>query len=232
MGATAARVLRDLRDDIIDGTLAQGARLTEHSLCARYAVSRVPVREALRTLAAEGFVEHRPHLGATVATISGDEAEDLYAVRTTIEEVTARRCAVAVRGGDGRPVVELSEIVDAGLVALAAGRAADLPALNTRVHLTMAERSGSASMLSLLRQVADRIQWIYATTVSEQGERSWIEHRGIVAAVAAGDEAAAAALARAHIANSRRGFRETRQPDVTSVYLSPTATSPGAATSA
>lgn len=218
MGGTASRVLRDLRRDILSGTLPQGTRLTEYSLCARYEVSRVPVREALRTLAAEGLVAHRPNLGATVATISHDDAEDLYAVRTTIEEITARRCAVLVRDGGRSPaaraeadhlVGELTAIVDTGLAALAVGRAAELPELNTRFHLRMADLSGTASLSSLLRQVADRIQWIYAANVTVQGERSWTEHRGIVAAIATGDETSAAALAAAHIANSRRGFRET-----------------------
>ncbi|WP_219413026.1 GntR family transcriptional regulator [Pseudonocardia nigra] len=213
MSGAAGRVLRALRRDILSGELEQGMRLTETSLCTRYEVSRVPVREAIRTLAAEGFVAVRPNLGATVATISADDADDLYAVRCTIEEITARRCAALVAasatGADGL-VSRLDEIVETGLAAVAAGRAGELPVLNTRFHLTMAELSGSASLLSLFRQVADRIQWIYATNVSVQGRRSWTEHRGIVDAIAAADEAAAARRAREHIANSRQGFLSAR----------------------
>ncbi|TQM09167.1 GntR family transcriptional regulator [Pseudonocardia kunmingensis] len=211
MSGAAGRVLRELRGDILRGALAQGTRLTESSLCGRYDVSRVPVREALRTLAAEGFVDVRPGSGATVATISTDDAADLYAVRCTIEEITARRCAarVAAGGADGL-VARLDEIVTAGLAAVRAGEPADLPALNTRFHLTMARESGSASLLSLFRQVADRIQWIYAANVDVQGERSWTEHRGILAAISAGDETVAAERAGEHIANSRRAFLETR----------------------
>jgi DNA-binding GntR family transcriptional regulator len=209
MTGAAGRVLRALRQDILSGALPQATRLTETSLCGRYDVSRVPVREALRTLAAEGFVDVRPNSGATVATISTDDADDLYAVRCTIEEITARRCAALVSGAADeadRMVGRLDEIVSAGLAAVQAGDTADLPALNTRFHLTIAQLSGSASLLSLLRQVADRIQWIYASNVTVQGERSWTEHRGIVDAVAAGDEDAAATLARAHIVSSRRWF--------------------------
>jgi DNA-binding GntR family transcriptional regulator len=213
MSGAAGRVLRALRHDILVGALPQGMRLTETSMCGRYDVSRVPVREALRTLAAEGFVDVRPNHGATVATIAADDAHDLYAVRCTIEEITARRCAAQVAcpsPGADRLVERLNGIVATGLAAVEAGRAADLPELNTRFHLTMAELSGAASMLSLLRQVADRIQWIYASNVSVQGERSWTEHRGIVAAIAAGDETTAGRLACEHIVNSRRGFLAAR----------------------
>lgn len=223
MSATAGRVLRDLRHDILSGALPQGMRLTEPNLSSRYGVSRVPVREALRTLAAEGFVDMRPYLGATVASMPADEADDLYAVRGTIEEITARRCALLMAGAGQRPVEDrsdadrllgrLNDIVETGLAAVAAGRAAELPDLNTRFHLTMAEMSGSVSLLSLLRQVADRIQWIYASNVSVQGGRSWTEHRGIVDAIGAGDELTATALVREHIANSRRGFLSTAESD-------------------
>jgi DNA-binding GntR family transcriptional regulator len=202
-GGAAGRVLRALRGEILSGALPQGARLTEASLCTRYAVSRVPVREALRTLAAEGFVHIRPNSGATVATISPDDVADLYAVRCTIEEITARRCAAR---RDDELIAQLAEIVATGLAALGAGDTAGLPALNTRFHLALARGSGSGSLLALYRQVADRIQWIYAANVDVQGERSWTEHRGILEAIAAGDEATAAARAAAHIANSRRGF--------------------------
>jgi len=213
MSGAAGRVLRELRGDILRGALPQGARLTEASLCLRYDVSRVPVREALRTLAAEGFVDVRPGSGATVATITTDDADDLYAVRCTIEEITARRCAARVRAGDADGLVaRLDEIVTAGLAAVHAGDPADLPGLNTRFHLTMARESGSASLLSLFRQVADRIQWVYAANVDVQGERSWTEHQGILEAIAAGDGAGAAAKAGEHIANSRSGFLETRPP--------------------
>jgi DNA-binding GntR family transcriptional regulator len=209
VSSAADRVLSALRHDILSGALAPGWRLTEASLCARYDVSRVPVREALRALAADGLVDVRPHAGATVAVISADEADDLYAVRATIEEITLRRCALRVREAPAAVsagLEHLREVVATGLAAVELRRTEELPALNTRFHLGVAELSGSTSMLALLRQVADRIQWIYSTNVSAQGWRSWVEHRGMVDAIAAGDEERAGVLARQHITNSRTGF--------------------------
>lgn len=203
----ARRVLAALRSDIVTGVLAQGERLTEARLCERYRVSRVPVREALRTLAVQGFVEVRPNQGATVATIDDADAEDLFAVRGTIEEIAAARCAARVAGGEDAVVDLLGRLVAEGEAELASGRTEQLPELNTRFHLAIAEHSGSASLPSLLRHVSDRIEWIYAMGVSVAGPRSWAEHRAILAAIAAGDPASAGALARAHVERAERHHR-------------------------
>ncbi|WP_369055998.1 GntR family transcriptional regulator [Kineococcus terrestris] len=208
MGASAERVTAALRRDVLAGDLPPGARLTEASLVERYGTSRVPVREALRALAGEGFVELRPNAGARVADVPVDDLADLYAVRVVVEEITAGRCARRVADGDADGVVEeLTAIVDAGFAALADGRAADGAELNTRFHDAVARLSRSPSMAMVLRRVAERIQWAYTTTVPQQGQRAWTEHRRIVAAIAGGDEAGAADLMRRHVENSRRAFR-------------------------
>ena len=77
----AQAVCTAIRDDIVSGVLAPGSRLTEDILAARYGVSRVPVREALRTLQSEGFVTTRHHAGACVAEPTEQEAADLLDMR-------------------------------------------------------------------------------------------------------------------------------------------------------
>lgn len=216
-GATdgkSRRVLDALRSDIVTGGLTQGERLTEASLCERYRVSRVPVREALRTLAVQGFVEIRPNQGASVAVIGDDDAADLFAVRTTLEGLTAARCARRVAHGDSTVAQLLWTVVAEGEAELAARRADRLPELNTRFHRTLAEGSGSASLIALFGQVSDRIEWIYAVSVAEHGVRSWSEHRAITAAVEAGEDAAAGLLTRAHIDRARSNYlpRPLRAP--------------------
>ena len=62
-----------------------------------------------------------------------------------------------------------------------------LPPLNTEFHLSLATFSGNTSMLSLLRQVAAKIEWLYAMDVDVRGEHSWAEHREIADAVRAGE---------------------------------------------
>ncbi|WP_432562557.1 GntR family transcriptional regulator [Kineococcus sp. SYSU DK003] len=207
MGASAERVTEHLRQDVLGGFFPPGTRLTEASLVERYGTSRVPVREALRALAGEGFVDLRPNAGARVAEVPVDDLADLYAVRCVVEEITASRCARRVADGADGLVGELTQIVDAGFAALEAGDPVLGAELNTRFHSGIARLSGAQSMAMVLRRVSERIQWAYATTVPQQGQRAWTEHRRIVAAIATGDEAKAGREMLKHVQTSGRSFR-------------------------
>lgn len=204
-----------IRRDIISGVLAPGAKITEAALAARYGSSRVPVREALRALAAEGFVESRPYAGSRVARLEPEEAGDLFDVREAVEGATARRAAdrAARQAASGSPEPDwwdtrrrLGEILAAGDAAAAAGRLAELPELNLGFHRGIAELAGSPSLQALLAQLAGKIEWLYASDVGFRGRDSWAEHRPILAAVDAGSAAAAEELMRAHIQRSRQSF--------------------------
>lgn len=211
MSRRADQVLHSLRHDIVAGTYPAGSRLTESSLCAAYGVSRVPVREALKQLEVEGFVTSRAYAGVTVARMHADEAVDLFTVRQTIEQLTVKRCAQRFRRSPSDPEVlafaeRIDELVTAGCGALDEPGRADLPPLNTEFHLSLAEFSANPSLLSLLRQVSSKIEWLYAMDVHVRGEHSWAEHREIVAAVRAGDAAGAGRLMRQHVQNSLDGY--------------------------
>jgi DNA-binding GntR family transcriptional regulator len=215
--AAPQRVLESIRHDIIFGSLLPGVRVTEAALAAKYGVSRVPVREALRALEAEGFVESRPYAGSTVAEIPLDDAEDLFAVRRVIEATIARRAAkrASEQFAAGVPDDEwwtarrtLAEVLDAGDRAVAADAVADLPELNMRFHLGVAELGGSASLTALLRQISGKIEWLYAADVDNRGKQSWGEHRLILAAIDAGNGPEAERLMDGHVATSHQGYME------------------------
>ena len=93
MRIPAHSVCTAIRDDIVAGVYERGGRLTEELLARRYGVSRVPVREALRTLEAEGFVVTRRHAGACVAEPTEQEAADLLEMRMLLEPLGAARAA-------------------------------------------------------------------------------------------------------------------------------------------
>ena len=218
------RVLDAIRRDIILGALRPGARVTEAALSTAYGVSRVPVREALRALEAEGFVESRPYAGSTVAEIPLDDAEDLFAVRGIIESTIARRAARrAATHSAGQPPGRgwwearrtLAGVLDDGDRAVAADALADLPELNNRFHLGVASLSGSASLAALLRQISGKIEWLYAADVDSRGRHSWGEHRLILGAIDAGDEAEAERLMAGHVLSSQRGYLERFTPGPT-----------------
>lgn len=211
MSRLADEVLRRVRAGVVDGTYPPGSRLTEAALCRDFDVSRVPVREALKKLEAEGFVTSRAYAGMSVARMRPDDAADLFAVRRTIEEATTRRCALRFARSPEAPDVRaygrvLTELVEAGSSALDGPDRHELPPLNTRFHLSIAEFSQSDSMLTLLHQVAAKIEWLYALDVDVRGEHSWAEHAGIAECVTRGQVDEAVTLMRRHIDNSMEGF--------------------------
>ena len=81
------QVIDELRGIITRGELAEGKRVPEAALCERLGVSRTPLREALKVLAAEGFVELRPNRGAVVVPIDGDAVAALFELKGAIEHM-------------------------------------------------------------------------------------------------------------------------------------------------
>ncbi len=204
-----------IRRDIIAGVLTPGARVTEASLAQRYDVSRVPVREALRGLESEGFIDSRPHVGSRVAAIPVHDADDLFAVREALEVSTARsaaRRAAALYSGDESPEDwwrlrrQIAGLLDAGDAHVAAGDLDPLVGINDQIHIAIAELSGSATLTRLLRQLSWKIEWLYAADMQSRGKRLWPDHRVIVGAIDAGDGERAAALMAAHVRESRIGY--------------------------
>ena len=85
-------IVESLRRAIIEGQLRPGESLRQENLAKHFAVSRIPVREALRQLESEGWVELQPNRGARVTTLSAEEVREIYEIRASLE-VTALRLA-------------------------------------------------------------------------------------------------------------------------------------------
>ncbi|WP_235929049.1 GntR family transcriptional regulator [Marisediminicola senii] len=205
-----------IRRDIISGVLQPGTRVTEASLSKTHGVSRVPVREALHALEAEGFVESRANVGSSVAAIPVDDADDLFAVREALEVATARRAAARAAAhfsADAPPPDEwwrirriLAAILDDGDAAVERDDLDPLVDLNNRFHLGIADLSGSPSLGVLLRQLSGKIEWLYASDMESRGKKLWPEHRVILSAIDAGDVDRAGELMRWHVRQSRIGY--------------------------
>lgn len=209
-----------IRDDIISGTCPPGSRLTEELLARRYGVSRVPVREALRTLESEGFVTTRRHAGACVAQPSEKEAADLLDIRALLEPLGAARAAQ--RRTEGHLKV-LRGLVRLGQERARCGRLGELRSLGDWFHETLAQASGSPSLAGMLVQLRRKTAWVYAVDPARQSAQaapgtagadpslraveSWAEHGAIVDAVARGDADRARALAAAHTERSLAEYR-------------------------
>src|SRR2546427_1782317 len=87
-------LIEAIRDRIIHGALEPGQRLTEEWLAAEFGVSRIPVREAIRTLASEGFVRSERYGGTFVTELNADMVHDLLDVRAILEPLAAAQAAM------------------------------------------------------------------------------------------------------------------------------------------
>ncbi|MEU7861663.1 GntR family transcriptional regulator [Nonomuraea sp. NPDC049141] len=197
------QVTAEIRRLIISGELAQGERLVEDRLAARLGVSRNPVRESIRVLAAEGFVLVIPRIGATVARLSPAEAEELFDVRMAIEGLAAR---LAARKRTPETAARLRKVLDSAKEAVEGGRLERVADLNTAFHLAVGEVAGNSYLNLMMAPMLLRAQWVFRQTAAVRGPHSWSEHLSLCEAIAAGDEDEAQARAVAHVAAARRSF--------------------------
>lgn len=190
-----------LRQHIFDGVLPAGERLTEARLSRQMGVSRIPVREALRTLAAEGLVEMTPRRGASVARFSPTSARDLIRVHATLEGLAAR---LAAESCDDAARALLRQLLADGRQAHDDGALEALADVNQRVHRLLGELAANTVLDELMRLLHDRTATLFAPRDPQRAQHSWREHAQIVEAVINGDAELAALLASHHIHSAAR----------------------------
>ena len=108
-GVTGSRVADELRTDILHGAYPPGTRLRQEELARQYGASRLPIREALRILEAEGLITTVANAGAWIASLSLDECAELYQVRERIEPLLLRYSMLHLTSADIDRLGELAE---------------------------------------------------------------------------------------------------------------------------
>ncbi|WP_280235942.1 GntR family transcriptional regulator [Nocardia cyriacigeorgica] len=192
------RVTRLLRDQIVDGIRAPGAKLVERDLATELGVSRLPVRDALKTLVAEGLVTPRPRSWAVVREFSATDIADLLEVRAAFEVLAFGLAAQrATRAG----LDELRRDLDSEWAAAHAGDAVGARRAAADFHETVIRLAGNDLLGELERTLRSRMRWLLGrhddlTTVAH-------EHEQLYQAIANRDISRAEALAAAHIDTSR-----------------------------
>lgn len=203
----ASMTLEAVRERILCGNYPDGEPLRQDALAEELGVSRIPVREALRQLEADGLVTFHPHRGAVVASLSLDEIEELFELRADIE------CDLLTRAIPKMTTSQLdraTEVLDEFESALAIGDALRWGALNWHFHAALyapANRKVTMGLLHKLHQHSDRY-FRMQVTLAWGGARASTEHRAIAQAVAQRDVDAATRLMRAHILGSGHSLLE------------------------
>ncbi|GAA1916879.1 GntR family transcriptional regulator [Streptomyces durmitorensis] len=196
-------VLEAVKHRILTGQLAPGQPLVETELAAQFAVSKTPVREALKTLAGTGLVVMSQYKGATVRTVDAAMAQEVYDVRLLLEPEALRR---TVRSG-----ALLEEARDALERADTAADAAERSLANREFHRALYLPCGNPLLSRMLDEVRDQAALVSAVAWATlpSWEREAAEHREILRLALAGEADAAAAGLHDHIASFvRRAFPE------------------------
>lgn len=210
----AAAAADELRRRILEGAYPGGHPLRQDALAEEFGISRIPVREALFGLEAEGLVRILPHRGAVVSELSIEEVEDVFELRAVLEPRLLRRSVPHLDRGDFEALrailAEYGEELRAGHV----GRWGEL---NTAFHLRLYGRAGrprSLALVSNLLRECDRHTRLQLTLTNGR-ERAEREHAQLLTLCEAGDIRAASRLLKAHIEHVRDAlvsFIEARRP--------------------
>jgi len=191
------QVLQELRTRIINGEYQPGERLTEDRLADDFGVSRNPVREALRTVEAEGFVSVLPRRGAIVASPDESTISDLFAVRGSLETLAAQLAAERATPED---VEHLRGLLEGARRATDREDFTRVAELNSQLHLRVIEISGNRWLTSISQSLYQHVHWVFRIGAADRAPHSWIEHIRLVDAIESGDPAGAARAASDHVA--------------------------------
>lgn len=208
-GPLRDRVYEALLELITTRALQPGQHLVESELASHLGVSRQPVREALQRLNSEGWVDLRPAQGAFVHEPTEEEADQLLTVRTLLEAEAAR---LAAAHADQAGIEALEEILAQGMLAVDGDDVDAAVSLNARFHAKVIELAGNTVLAELAAQVDRRVRWYYTPVARQRGHQSWIEHRDLIAAIAAHDEQSATRLMREHTEHTRSSYHARPKP--------------------
>lgn len=206
--ATRAEALRQcLADEIVSGQRAPGTPLDEQELARRFGVSRTPVREAIRELAASGLVQVRPHRGAVVALPDPRELVDMFQAMAELEALCAGLAAERMKAVERRALLALHEALR---LCVQDGEPLAYHAANERFHAAIYAGSGNGYLAGITLATRARVAPFRKAQFQLVGRLagSWREHELIVQAILRGDRLAASDAMRQHIDIVRDAFRD------------------------
>ena len=198
----ADHVYERLRGAIVAREFDAGEPLTEHDLCARFGVSRTPVREALAKLERDHLVRVVPKKGAFIRTLSHDEVRDLYEVREALEALAVRLAAPALDRGD---LAGFEHRFRALKAAGARAAYADVRVLGEEFHRHLIKSAGNIKLAEVLDHIRERIQsvWTLSIVAPRRVQAIVCEHLAIIAALRTGDARRAERLMVEHVRRVR-----------------------------
>jgi DNA-binding GntR family transcriptional regulator len=201
------QVAQQLRDQIFAGELSPGAFVDENRLCEQLAISRTPLREALKVLTAEGLIRHEPRRGCFVNEVTEQDLDEIFPVIALLEGRCAFEAAQQATDADIAALEGLHQQLQSSADQ---GRIPDYYSANYAIHeaiIAMAGNKWLAQVISDLRKILKlaRLQQLNAPGRLAQ---SLAEHMAIFAALKARDAEGADAAMRTHLTRQREALRQ------------------------
>ncbi|WPB55542.1 GntR family transcriptional regulator [Xylophilus sp. GOD-11R] len=181
------------------GSLRPGERLLTEDIAQSIGMSRMPVREALRRLAAEGLITVRPNRGAVVRGLSAKEVDEVFEMRAALEGLAAARAARVATEADVRGLERLLE-----RMTESEGNMGEWVTLHRQFHESLCRIGDSprlATQISSLHSVVEPLMRVWLEN-AQQPARARTSHADIVAALRANDARTAEAIMRRHVAGT------------------------------
>jgi hypothetical protein len=190
-----------LRSAITSGVLLPGQKLIERDLCEKLGVSRPSLREALRRLEAEKLIVNIHHRGPMVATVSVEEARELYAVRRLLEGHAAAECA---RHANTEQIRELKQAVDELSLAISHQSHPDILKAKQHFYAALLNGCGNTLMAEILEGLLSRISLLRSTSLllDSRLPTSLREIKAILNAISKHDAVSAQRLAETHVSHA------------------------------
>lgn len=199
-----------LRLLIVEGDLAPGSKISEKDLSDLFAVSRTPLREALKVLAREGLVELSPNRGASVAALTLNDLEEAFPVMGALEALSGE---LACRAITDREVASVERHHSAMLDAY---EKRDMPNYfkhNQAIHQSILEAARNPTLEQMQNALAGRIR--RARYMANMSDARWAkavaEHETILEALKARDGERLAVILKQHLTNKLETVREHLQ---------------------
>ena len=203
-GAASGRIADQLRAEILRGDLRPGDRLRQEEVAERFGASRLPVREALRILEAEGLTEHETHKGARVPRLSQHEVEVIYQMRERLEPLALVESIATLSAEEIARIEEVQHLIEAEGDGIDVGRFLEL---DREFHMLTYTACAIDPLMSNVRRLWNSTQHYRRAFISLSGPgRMWVvnaEHRLILDAVERRDPVDAERHLSGHIRRTR-----------------------------
>ncbi len=205
-------VARRIRRMIWEGVLRKGDRIIENDLSETLGVSRTPLREALRSLTAEGLVEIRPHRGAYVAEPSMDQIQDMFEVMSFLEGLCARIATEKASDSQIRELEKLHERLERHHLA---GQPEKYLEVNEKFHSLLQDLVGNQALNDVINGLRKKILLYRYRQLYQpyRFEASMSEHRELMEAIRERRPADAERLMRTHLTNQCEALKNACRED-------------------